>query len=258
MTPYFAKMSPLRQLAARENIAAKSTSPAKPAAATPAAATPAVAVPAPPPPPVRNMHLLEHPLAQHSLTTLRNKDTPSYQYRVTCNQLLVLLLIEATRALPIRERAVETGTGAATGHALTKPVIFLTVARHGLGLAHNMADLFPNLLVGMISLDRSAEGKAVEPRLHIANAPALGDASVILFDPVVASGASAQAAITLVRRSGATDISLVSFLFSLPGLSRMQSSFPNLRVWTAGIDPELDPKRGPLPGMGNFAERLYG
>jgi uracil phosphoribosyltransferase len=94
--------------------------------------------------------------------------------------------------------------------------------------------------------------------LHIANAPALADVRVILFDPVVASGGSVSQALNLLRRCGAIDVSLISFLVSLPGLSRLQSSFPDLTVWTAAIDSELDPKRGPLPGLGNFAERLYG
>ncbi len=260
MTPYYAKVATARQLAPRERVStshiidARSAPPAA-VAPPPPALQPTVVVP---PPPIKKTHLLEHPLAQQALTNLRNKDTAPQQFRLTCSNLLMMLLIEATRTLPVREHTVETGTGSATGRALTRPVILLTVARHGLGLAHNMADLFPHLLVGIISMDRSLDGRAVEPRLHIANTPALGDASVILFDPVVASGGSAQAALNLVRRAGATDVTLVSFLFSLPGLSRVQSSFPTLKVWTAGIDDELDPKRGPLPGLGSFTERLYG
>lgn len=208
-------------------------------------------------PAVKRLHLVEHPLAQHALTALRDKHTPPPEFRVISNQLLILLALEATRTLPVRNHAVETATGPHVGQVLTKPVVFLSITRHGLGLAHSMADIFPNLLVGAISLDRAGEGQDYEPRLHIVNAPALSDARVILFDPVVASGLSATLALNLVRRSGATDISFVSFLVSLPGLSRLQSALPDLMVWTAAIDTELDPKRGPLPGMGNFAERLY-
>lgn len=242
MTPYFAKVTGARRSVPRELPPAE------------------VSVPrlSSNPPPVKKTHLLEHPLAQHALAILRNKDTPPHLFRLVSNQLLMLLMLEAARHVPVRRLSVQTAAGAHEGHALSKPIVVLTVARHGLGLAHNVADLFPDLLVGVISMDRGPDGKSVEPRLHIANAPALGDACVILFDPVVASGGSAHAALNLVRRSGATELSLISLLVSLPGLSRLQSSFPDLQVWTAAIDTELDAKRGPLPGLGNFAERLYG
>lgn len=209
--------------------------------------------------PQKKVHLLEHPLAQHAVTALRNKHTLPPQFRVISNQLLVLLAIEAARSLPVREEAIETATTVHAGQALAKQVVFLSVDRHGLGLSHAVADFIPGVLVGTISLERSAgEGQGTEARLHIANAPALGDTRVILFDPVIASGGTVSVALNHLRRSGANDIALISFIVSLPGLSRLQSSFPDVSVWTAAIDSELDPKRGPLPGLGNFAERLYG
>lgn len=262
MTPYFAKVASGRPSVARARAfpsvgqvvdARTNVAPA------PVPLPPAVApIQAPASAPAKKTHLVEHPLAQHALTTLRAKETPSLQFRQASCQLLGHLMIEATRALPVRDRSVETAAGKANGLALSKPVVFISVGRHGLGLAHQLTEWFPQLVIGMVSLDRSDEGKSVQPRLHIANAPALGDAVVFLFDPVVASGGSAQSALNLLRRSGVTNISLVSFLVSLPGLSRLQSSHPDLQVWTAGIDAELDAKRGPLPGLGNFAERQFG
>ena len=204
------------------------------------------------------MHLAEHPLAQHALMALRNKHTAPAQFRQLCNQLLVLLTLEATRDLPTKDDLIETSSTTHTGRVLAKPVIFLSITRHGLGLAHNVADFFPGTLVGTVTLERKGDNPGVEPRLHIVNAPALSDARVILFDPVVASGMSASLALNFIRRSGAVDITLVSFLASFPGLSRLQTALPDLLVWTAGIDSEWDPKRGPMPGLGNFAERLYG
>ena len=190
--------------------------------------------------------------------TLRNKRTAPAQFRVVTNQLLVLLTLEATRSMPTRDELVETHSTTHTGQVLAKPVVFLSIARHGLGLAHGVADFFPDLLVGTISLDRHGDHPGAEPRLHLVNAPALGDARVILFDPVVATGFSASQALNFIRRSGATDITLLSFLASFQGLSRLQTASPDLSVWTAGIDSDWDSKRGPMPGLGNFAERLYG
>ncbi len=214
--------------------------------------------PAPVPPAAKKINLAEHPLAQHALMALRNKRTEPAQFRQLCDQLLVLLTLEATRTLPTKDELIETHTTTHTGQILAKPVIFLSVTRHGLGLAHKVADFFPGTLVGTVTLEKKGENPGVEPRLHIVNAPALSDARVILFDPVVATGMSAALALNFIRRSGAKDITLVSFLVSFPGLSRLQADQPDLSVWTAGIDSEWDSKRGPMPGLGNFAERLYG
>jgi uracil phosphoribosyltransferase len=228
------------------------------------------------------VNVSEHPLAQHALMAMRNRHTAPRQFRQISNQLLVLLAIEATRTLPTRDESVETASGGEVtsppwprngsaagedgktspathaGQVLAKPVVFLSITRHGLGLAHDLAEFFPDMHVGTISLDRTGDGGGAEPRLHLVNAPALGEARVILFAPVVASGISAAAALNLIRHSGATDITLVCFLISFQGLTRLQSAQPDLMVWTAGIDSEWDSKRGALPGLGDFAARLYG
>ena len=189
---------------------------------------------------------------------LRNKFTAAPEFRQHSEQLLVLLAVEALRTLPTRDDMVQTHSTTHTGQVLAKPVIFLSVSRHGLGLAHKAAEFIPHLHVGSISLDRSGDTLGIEPRLHLANAPALGDVRVILFVPVIASGSSASQALKFLRKAGATDITLLSFLVSFQGLSRLQTGMPELNVWTAAIDSDWDSKRGPLPGLGNFAERLYG
>lgn len=222
----------------------------------PASNSPVTSAPTINPPTVKKVNVAEHPLAQHTLMALRNKHTASPQFRQLSNQLLVLLALEATRTLPTRDDLVQTYSTTHTGSVLAKPVVLLSITRHGLGLAHQLAGFFPDLLVGSISLERNGN-PGIEPRLHIVNAPALSDASVILFDPVVATGLSASQAVSFIRRAGATDITLLSFIVSFQGLSRLQSAAPDLSVWTAGIDSEWDSKRGPLPGLGNFAERLY-
>jgi uracil phosphoribosyltransferase len=242
----------------RQSIAVDAVRPATPATNNPVASNlaPAPAVVAPPA--AKKINIAEHPFAQHALMALRNKHTEPAQFRQISNQLLVLLALEATRSLPTKDELIETHSTTHTGQVLAKPVIFLSVSRHGLGLTHGVADFFPGMLVGNVTLERKGDNPGVEPRLHVVNAPALSDARVILFDPVVATGMSSTLALNFIRRSGATDITLVSFLVSFPGLSRLQASSPELSVWTAGIDSEWDSKRGPMPGLGNFAERLYG
>jgi uracil phosphoribosyltransferase len=202
--------------------------------------------------------VVKHPVAQHALTMLRNKLTPPHQFRTSSNQLLVALMQEATRTLPTRAETVPTEKETAMGHVLSKPLVFLTIARHGLGLAHRMAEFFPDLLVGTISYDPATSGPHSDARLHLPNAPALGDVRVIVFDPIVATGTSASRAVRLVRRVGAKDVALVNFVVSASGLETIQSRAPELQIWTAAINGKLDPKRGPMPGVGDFAARMFG
>ena len=213
------------------------------------------AVPAPTP---SRMHVLDHPVAQHALTQLRNRHTPSLQFRDNSQQLLLMLTLDAVRNLPTREEPVETHRGLHVGQIVAKPVVFFSLYRHGLGLAHSVAGILPGLQAGNISLDRAPDGQGLEPRMHLHSAPMLDTTRVILFDPVIASGNGASLALQLLRRSGATGVTLITFVGSLPGLSRLQSAYPDLQIWTAGIDAELDLKHGPVPGIGNFAERLFG
>ncbi len=205
-------------------------------------------------PPPTNINVVEHPVAQHALTALRNKHTPTKQFRVFSNQLLVLMALEATRTLPVREEPVETPLapfppGQRAGQ---NRFIFLSLTRQGLGLAHTLADFVPGLSFGSITIDHSSSGKNQEPRLHLVNAPMLTDARVIIFDPVVGAGFSASSALHLIHSAGASDISLLSFLISSPGLKRVQASIPGLTIWTAAIEQAFDAKRGPLPGAGKF------
>ncbi len=202
--------------------------------------------------------VVRHPVAQHALTMLRNKLTPPHQFRTSSNQLLIALMHEATRSLPTHAETVPTEKESVVGHVLSKPLVFLAIARHGLGLAHRMVEFFPDLLVGTISVEPTTNGQPADARLHLPNAPALGDARVIVFDPIVASGASASRAVGLVRRVGAKDVSLVSFVVSESGLEMVQSRAPELQVWTAAIDAKLDTRRGPVPGVGDFAARMFG
>ena len=216
------------------------------------------AAPAPRLPAVRNINVVDHPIALHALAALRNQETAPEQFRAFCSQLLMLLAIESTRTLPTRDPALDGVSGPDGAQALGKPVVFLSLTRHGLGLAHQVADFIPNLSVGLISLGQPGNGRLLEPRLHIVNAPALSDARVILFNPVVATGLSTSMALNFLRSSNAEDVTLLSFLTSAAGLDRALKALPGLIVWTAAIDSGWDSKRDSLPNLGNFGERLYG
>ncbi len=206
----------------------------------------------------RKATVLDHPIATHALAVLRSKHTPSDEFRAFSSQLLLMLAIEATRSLPTREESVETFSGMHPGRALSKPVVFITVRRQSHGLGQVVAQIIPEVVMGTISLGHSSGSERLEPRVHLTSSPAFSDVRILLFDPIIASGNSTTAALDHLRRCGANDISLLSFVVSGQGLSRIETAVPNLGIWTAAIDRAWDPKRGPVPGLGNFAERLYG
>lgn len=222
-------------------------------------AVPATEKPAVPAPTAKGgIHLLDHPIAHHTLAALRNRQTPPEQFRQHCQRLLLFLVMEATRALPTREQSDETTAGVrAAGRALGKPVVLLSMARHGMGLAHQMAEYIPESVTGVINLT-DGEAGAPEARLHLVRAPALNEARVILFAPVVATGLTSCLALNLLRRFGATDTALLSVVVSSAALMRIQATDPAVSIWTAAVDSGWDAKLGPLPGIGNFAERFFG
>jgi uracil phosphoribosyltransferase len=202
--------------------------------------------------------LAKHPAAQHAFTRLRNRHSSATEIRSASLQLLLQLVVEATRTLPTQTVEVETAAGDLQGQTLARPVVLLAVDRAGLGLAHRMVEYFPDLIVGSIGHDGSNGGQRAGARLHLPNAPALGDARVIVLDPVIATGTTALRAVSLARRAGANDIVLAAFVASATGLELVHATVPHLPVVVAAIDTKSDSRRGPLPGIGNFAARLFG
>lgn len=204
----------------------------------------------------KRANLVDHALAQHALAGLRNRHTSTKGLRQYSHQLLTILSLEATRNLPTQESELEGLNGTCGGKILSRSIVFISLSRHGLGLTHDIADVIPELCIGSITLESSSAGR-LEPRMHLANVPSLSSSRVILFDPVVSSGISAGIALNLLKNAGASDLTLISFVMSAAGLKRVQSTVPEVNVWTAAIDEALDPKKGPLPGIGNLGERLY-
>lgn len=220
----------------------EAAAPPEPVAAGPAAAAP-----------VRSgeLTMLGHPLALQALGILRDRRTSPPDFRRACHQLLLLLLLEATRGLPLQRRTVETFDGPRDGPAPGRPVVVLTVTRDSVGVANELAAGWPEICVGTVIAGAT-------PRMHLPQAPALGESAVVVFAPVIASGRSALTALELARRSGANDLALICFIASLPGLSLLQGAVPQLPVWAAAVDTEYDSARGPRPGIGTLAQRLYG
>lgn len=199
--------------------------------------------------------VLDHPLAQHALTMLRNRRTPAVPFRSSCRQLLMALVHEAARHLPTESTVVPATVRTHEGRALVRAPLFISVTRAGMAVAPAVVDLIPGVILGSISLSTTGDRQRPEARLHLYNSPPLAGTKVFLFDPIIATGLSATLSLSLLKRSGANDISLLSFVSSAEGQSRIGAKFPQVAFWTGAIDQDWDSKLGPLPGIWNFSER---
>jgi uracil phosphoribosyltransferase len=202
-------------------------------------------------------NIVDHPIACHALSCLRNKQTTPARFRVFSTQLLFALASACLKSMPMREEEIPSLNGPHAGHLFSKPVVFLPLARAGLSLTHALSDLIPEVSLGSISLESSGDSRRVEPRLHIVNAPSLSSARVLIFDPVISSGFAATVGLHLVRNSGANDCALLTFVASASGLRRLHTSMPDVPVWAGAVDSEETRDGRPVPGLGDFSRRLY-
>ncbi len=199
--------------------------------------------------------VVEHPVAQHALTALRHRQTFGPDFRAHCHQLLLVLALEATRSMALQTKVPVAGQGEEARH-LAKPIVFLAASRSAMGIAACLREFLPETVFGSVTLDPAGSGDRLEPRLHIFHARSLSEVRVVLFQPIVASGLSATLALSLLRKSGANDVAVVSYITSEQGLARIRTGFPEVPFYTAAIDQGWANQLGPLPGIWNFEERL--
>ena len=204
------------------------------------------------------LHVLDHPLAAHVITHLRDQTTKPATFRTLCYQISLLLAIEATRNLPTEDKSIHTPLEPVVGRILAhQPLIVVPILRAGLGMVQPFLDIFPDVSVGYIGLER--DHQTAIARSYYCKLPPLTPASrVLLVDPMLATGGSAVQAIEVLRAKGARDISLLSIVASPEGVAEVAKNFPGLEIFTAALDRELDARKYIRPGLGDFGDRLYG
>ncbi len=204
------------------------------------------------------LHVLDHPLAHHVVTHLRDRTTKPATFRTLCYQISLLLAIEATRDFALEEKPVETPLETIVGRVLAhQPLVLVPILRAGLGMVQPFLDVFPDVSVGYVGLERD-HVTAVARSYYCKLPPLTGSSRVLLVDPMLATGGSAVQAIEVLRAHGAVNISLVSIVSSPEGVARVHQNHPGLPIFTAALDRELDPRKYILPGLGDFGDRLYG
>lgn len=202
------------------------------------------------------LHLLDHPLAAHVLTRLRDKTTPPAQFRTFCHQIALLLTLEATRDLASRTQSIETPLENFDGRALDRSIVVVPILRAGLGMVQPVLDLFPDVSVGYIGLERDHDTALA--RSYYCKLPPLKNTRVLLVDPMLATGGSAVKALDVIFSRGATEVDLLNIVAAPEGVAVVEKHYPTIRIFSGALDRELNAKKYILPGLGDFGDRLYG
>ena len=202
--------------------------------------------------------LLSHPLVQHKLTLLRQKDTTTADFRQITRELSLLMAYEVTRDLPLETVWIDTPLESMQAPYLAgKKLCFVPILRAGTGILDGMLDLVPSARVGHIGLYRDPE-TLIPVEYYLKLPEDISERLVILVDPMLATGHSAAAAVTRLRQAGAVQMRFVCFVAAPEGLAVLQSEHPDLQVFTAAIDRGLDDHGYIRPGLGDAGDRLYG
>ncbi|MEZ5971908.1 MAG: uracil phosphoribosyltransferase [Hyphomonadaceae bacterium] len=207
---------------------------------------------------MQGVTIVDHPLVQHKLTILRDKETSTRSFRALLREISVLLCYEVTRDLPLEDVAIETPVAAMTGKRLAgKKLVFAPILRAGMGLLDGMLELVPSARVAHIGLYRDPKTlKAVE---YYFKAPSdVAERLVIVIDPMLATGHTAVAALDRLKENGVTDIRLVCLLAAPEGIDVVRSHHPDVPIWTASVDERLDEHSYIVPGLGDAGDRMYG
>lgn len=203
------------------------------------------------------VHLVQHPIVQDALISLRDKATTSSHFRRLTHRLSLLVAMEATRKLPMNLARVETPLEMTQGEVLDANVVVVPVLRAGLGMVDAVLELLPHARVGHIGLQRD-ETTAVASKYYARLPANLAGSTALVVDPMLATGGSAIAAIELVQQAGVKDVRLLCIVAAPEGVAAVQAKFPALPIYTSAVDRELNPQKFILPGLGDFGDRLYG
>jgi uracil phosphoribosyltransferase len=206
---------------------------------------------------MKGVTVIAHPLIQHNLARLRDKQTQPQEFRRLLGEIAALMLYEATRSFAVKKISVETPLALTSGFQLEREVVLVPVLRAGLGMLDSILQLIPHARVGFIGLKR--EETTLRAMFYHKSFPKnLGNFEVILIDPMLATGGSAVAAIDLLVEQGAKHIRLVNLVAAPEGIHVVQKNYPRIPIFTAAVDKKLNDKGFIVPGLGDAGDRLFG
>ncbi len=199
--------------------------------------------------------VVDHPLSRSLLTALRDASTPPPLFRLLAKRMALVLCIEATRTLPTTATEVGTPLATTSGTKLG-PLVAVPILRAGLGMLEAVTELFPEVTVGYLGLER--DHATFEPSLYYSKLPPLEGRSALLLDPMLATGGSASAACSALESAGVGKVTLLSVVAAPEGVAHLASAHPDVDVVTASVDDGLNGQAYIVPGLGDFGDRLFG
>lgn len=205
-----------------------------------------------------HLTIVDHPLVQHKLTIMREKETSTATFRQLLREISQLLAYEITRELPMEQKQIETPICTMSSPTLAgKKLALVSILRAGNGLLDGVLELIPHARVGFVGLYRDEE--TLQPVQYYFKVPQdLGGRMVIAVDPMLATGNSSAAAIDLLKQAGATDIRFLCLLAAPEGVARMKETHPDVPIVTASVDESLNDHGYIVPGLGDAGDRMFG
>jgi uracil phosphoribosyltransferase len=204
------------------------------------------------------LHIIDHPLVQHKLSIMRNKETSTSQFRKLLKEIAMFMGYEITRDFPLTYEEIETPLMKMNAPKLAgKKVVIAPILRAGLGMVEGLLNLMPVPKVGHIGLYR--DEKTFEPHEYYCKLPqALEERKIFVTDPMLATGGSAIAAIDFVKKHGGKDITFLCILAAPEGLEKLAEAHPDIQIYVGNLDRELNDNAYILPGVGDAGDRIFG
>ncbi len=203
------------------------------------------------------LHVLNHPLITHKLTTMRKIETGTKDFRQYLDEIASLMAYEITKDLPLRPVNIETPMGKTVGYEMAQDVVLVPILRAGLGMVDGIQNMIPTAKVGHIGLYRDED--TLEPHQYYAKFPKnISQSIVLILDPMLATGGSAKAAIDMVKKTGATNIKLINLVGVQEGIDVIEKAHPDVDIYLAAKDEKLNEIGYIVPGLGDAGDRIFG
>lgn len=203
------------------------------------------------------VQVINHPLIQHKVMLMRKKETGSKDFRNLLEEITMLMGYEITRDFPLEDVEIETPVSAMMGKQISgKKIGIVPVLRAGLGMVQGLLDLMPTAKVGHIGLYRDPE--TLEPVEYYCKLPDVQNRDFIIVDPMLATGGSASAAISLLKEKGIQHIKLMCLVAAPQGVKKVNTDHPDVRIFVAALDDTLNEHGYIIPGLGDAGDRIFG
>lgn len=203
--------------------------------------------------------VIDHPLIQHKLTIMRMKETGTKDFRQLLEEISMLMTYEITRDFPLKDVEIETPMGKCTGKQLaaSRKVCVVPILRAGLGLQSGVVNMIPTAKVGHIGLYRDPE--TLKPVEYYCKMPSdIAERTMLVVDPMLATGGSASAAITMLKEKGAKKLILMCLVAAPEGVKVINNEHPDVPVYVAAVDEKLNEHGYIVPGLGDAGDRIFG